>query len=44
VADVIADDEAPVYYNLSGVRIAKPTAPGLYIRRQGTKATKVVVK
>jgi hypothetical protein len=44
VADVIADDEAPVYYNLSGVRIAKPTAPGLYIRRQGAKATKVVIK
>jgi hypothetical protein len=44
VADVIADDEAPVYYNLSGLRIAKPTAPGLYIRRQGAKATKVVIK
>jgi hypothetical protein len=45
VTDVtIADDEAPVYYNLSGLRIAKPTAPGLYIRRQGAKATKVVIK
>lgn len=44
VADVIANDEVPTYYNLSGVRIANPTAPGLYIRRQGSKVTKVIVK
>lgn len=39
-----ADTEAPVeYYNLQGVRVADPT-PGLYIRRQGNKVTKVIVK
>lgn len=31
------------YYNLQGVRVAEPTT-GLYIRRQGNKATKVLVK
>lgn len=38
------DDNAPVeYYNLQGVRVANPTN-GLYIRRQGNTATKVLVK
>jgi hypothetical protein len=45
VTDVtIAGDDTAEYYNLSGVRVANPTTPGLYIRRQGTKATKVVIK
>ncbi len=35
---------APEYYNLQGVRIEGELAPGLYIRRQGTTATKVIVK
>lgn len=45
VADVeINDENAPVeYYNLQGVRVAQPAA-GLYIRRQGNTATKVLVK
>ena len=39
---VEADPSAPVeYYNLQGVRIATPTAPGIYIRRQGPTAQKV---
>ena len=37
-----ADTEAE-YYNLQGVRVDNPSA-GLYIRRQGNKATKVYVK
>lgn len=42
--DIVAEDNAPVeYYTLQGVRVAEPT-PGLYIRRQGTKVTKVFVK
>ncbi len=42
---VEADENAPVeYYNINGVRISEPTAAGLYIKRQGNKATKVVVK
>ncbi|GEM_PF-5026307 len=36
--------DAPVeYYNLQGVRVANPES-GLYIRRQGKNATKVLVK
>ncbi|MDE6854807.1 MAG: hypothetical protein K2J38_07085, partial [Muribaculaceae bacterium] len=39
-----AADNAPAeYFNLQGVRVANPES-GLYIRRQGGKATKVYVK
>lgn len=42
IEGIVAEDEAPVeYYNLQGIRVAEPTN-GLYIRRQGNKATKVV--
>lgn len=38
------DENAPVeYFNLQGVKVANP-ANGIYIRRQGNKATKVLVK
>ena len=45
VEAVVADDaEAPVeYYNLQGVRVAEPES-GLYIRRQGNKVEKVVIR
>ena len=45
VNDIMADDDnAPVvYYNLQGVRVENPTN-GLYIRVQGKKATKVLVR
>jgi hypothetical protein len=46
VSTVVVDDNsnAPVeYFNLQGVRVANPEN-GLYIRRQGNKATKVLVK
>ena len=44
VEDINFDANEPVeYYNLQGVRVENP-ANGLYIRRQGTKATKVLVK
>lgn len=45
VEDIVADDaNAPVeYYNLQGVRVANPEN-GLYIRVQGKKATKVLVR
>lgn len=41
--DVIdADENAPVeYYNLQGIRVSDNPAPGLYIRRQGNKVSKV---
>lgn len=44
VNGVEAEANAPVeYFNLQGVRVANPEN-GLYIRRQGNKTTKVVVK
>ncbi len=44
VEGVNAADNAPAeYFNLQGVRVANPEN-GLYIRRQGGKATKVYVK
>lgn len=45
VGDIIGENEnAPVeYYNLQGMKVSGGQ-PGLYIRRQGTKSEKVVVK
>lgn len=45
VADVIVNDaDAPVeYFNLQGIRVAEPTS-GLYIRRQGSKSEKVLIR
>jgi hypothetical protein len=46
-ADIeVADEDAPAqYFNLNGVRVNGDNLPaGLYIRRQGGKATKVVVR
>ncbi len=45
VAGIEIDDEnAPVeYFNMQGVRVANPEN-GLYIKRQGSKVTKVMVK
>lgn len=41
---VAADSDADVeFFNLQGVRVDNPT-PGLYIRRQGTEVTKVIVR
>lgn len=40
----IDNDNAPVeYYNLNGVRVSEPAA-GIYIRRQGSNVSKVLVK
>ncbi len=44
VADVMVDENAPVeYYNLQGVRVAAPEN-GIFIRRQGNKVEKILVK
>lgn len=44
VATIAADENAPVeYYNMQGVRVANPEN-GIFIRRQGTKTSKVVIK
>lgn len=43
VANIGADENAPVeYYNLQGMRVANPEK-GIFIKRQGNKATKVVL-
>lgn len=46
IEDVVVDENAPVeYYNLNGMRVnGDNMAPGVYIKRQGAKATKVYVK
>ncbi|MCM1033020.1 MAG: alpha-amylase family glycosyl hydrolase [Odoribacter sp.] len=39
------DNDTPVhYYNLQGVEVSTPLAPGLYIRLCGTATTKVIVR
>lgn len=44
VEDVTLDENAPVeYYNLQGVRVENPEN-GIYIRRQGSKVSKVLVR
>lgn len=44
VAGVEVDENAPVeFFNMQGVKVSGDE-PGLYIRRQGSKTTKVVVK
>lgn len=44
VAGIEADENAPVeFFNMQGVKVSGDE-PGLYIRRQGSKTTKVVVK
>ena len=45
VAEIeVAEENAPAeYFNLQGVRVAEPVAGGLYIRRQGAKAAKVIL-
>jgi hypothetical protein len=44
IESAVADVNAPVeYFNLQGVRVANPTA-GIYVKRQGNTATKVLVK
>lgn len=43
ITDIAADENAPVeYFNLQGIRVDNPTS-GLYIKRQGSKVTKVIM-
>lgn len=46
VDDVMVNDvNAPVeYYNLQGMRVENPAAGQLYIKRQGSKATKILFR
>lgn len=43
LTEIVSDNDAPVeYFNLQGIRVAEPTH-GLYIRRQGSDVTKVIL-
>ncbi len=43
IADIVADENAPVeYFNLQGIRVANPEN-GVFIRRQGSSVSKVVL-
>lgn len=46
VITTVADDEnaEAEYFTIQGQRASQPLAPGLYIKRQGSKATKIFVK
>lgn len=45
ITDITVDEDAPVeFFNLQGVRVSGDLTPGLYIRRQGSVATKIAVK
>lgn len=44
VGEIVVDENAPVeYYNLQGVRVANPEN-GIFIKRQGNKVEKILVK
>ena len=43
LTEIAADENAPVeYFNLQGIRVENPSS-GLYIKRQGSKVTKVIL-
>lgn len=46
IADIEADEQAPAeYFNLQGVRVdSENLTPGIYIRRQGSKTAKVLIR
>jgi len=44
ITDAIINSADAEYYTLQGVKVQGKPAPGIYICRQGNKATKVVVK
>lgn len=46
IADIEADDDTPVeYFNLQGIPVsADNLTPGVYVRRQGSNVSKIVVK
>lgn len=43
VGSVAADEAAPEYYTLQGVRVENPSA-GIYICRRGSKVSKVIFR
>lgn len=44
IKNIEADNAATAYYNLSGMRVDKPSAGGIYVKVSGGKAEKLIVK
>lgn len=44
VADIPTESETHTFYNLSGIKVASPSTPGIYIKVSADKIEKVVVK
>lgn len=44
VIDAIDADKPVEFYNLQGVKVNNPTANGIYIRKQGTKTSKIIIR
>lgn len=44
IANIESDNAVAEYYNLNGVRVDGSLAPGVYVKRQGNKVVKVLVK
>lgn len=42
--DIFTEDAEPVYFNLQGVEMSEPLAPGVYVKRVGNTTSKVIVK
>lgn len=44
-ADSAADENSPAeYFRIDGTRVILPAVPGIYIRRQGAKTEKIIIK
>lgn len=47
IEDIINDEansDNVEYYNLNGIKVSNPTSKGVYIRKQGSVATKIVIR
>lgn len=46
IEEITSDSDAPVeYFNLQGIRVAADNlTPGIYVRRQGSEVTKILIK
>lgn len=46
ISEIVSGDapSAPEYFNLQGIRIAQPESGTLYIKREGSKTTKILVR
>lgn len=43
IAQPAAESGKPVWYSISGVRVARPSAPGVYLKRQNGSTQKIIL-